>query len=351
MKLYCDKTRARYAAKREFAKNGAIIEAREGEAFEIVEQDGKFGWVVPASVQAPVVEDRPEPTSVPYHGYVLKVLSEEPPKVQVFDPRFSGPAADYETTSLDLAMKWVDAYRDGVTWAVLAKLAPAGEPAAEPARAKRKVREPALAFDVGTGVECDAISPPPKPARKRKPAAAPVPAPEAPANPEPPKAAEQALAPAWPTAFVPDTAAGEIAAREYGLLKTRERAVQAATAAGISDPVITQTCRGDWIWRVQALDKVWRENAVTDAKKPKAERKAREASDAPRRASKLSPKHEVALKLIQRPTGATAAQVAEATGWKEHSARARIVADLRNAFGFQIVKEKTDKGTVYKVAC
>lgn len=28
----------------------------------------------------------------------------------------------YKTTSLDLAMKWVDAYRDGAQWAVEAKL-------------------------------------------------------------------------------------------------------------------------------------------------------------------------------------------------------------------------------------
>ena len=38
--------------------------------------------------------------------------------VRVFDTRFPKQPAVYRTTSLDLAMRWVDAYRDGQHWAV-----------------------------------------------------------------------------------------------------------------------------------------------------------------------------------------------------------------------------------------
>jgi hypothetical protein len=188
------------------------------------------------------------------------------------------------------------------------------------------------------------------PARKRKATAAPVPAPEAPANPEPPKAAEEALAPVWPTAFVPDVAAGEIAAREYGLLKTRERAVQAATVAGVADPVITQTCRGDWIWRVQALDKVWRENAVADAKKPKAE-KAPKVKGAPRKRRGGS-KLDIAEALLRRPEGATAEEVASAVeGWDAKSAKIRIGTCLKLTRQLPISSVvEGGRGKVYRIA-
>jgi hypothetical protein len=42
-------------------------------------------------------------------------------QVDVFDPRFPRDPSLYRTTSLDLAMKWVDAYRDGQQWAMSAR--------------------------------------------------------------------------------------------------------------------------------------------------------------------------------------------------------------------------------------
>jgi hypothetical protein len=38
--------------------------------------------------------------------------------VAVFDPRYPRDGALYRTTSLDHAMRWIDAYRDGQQWAV-----------------------------------------------------------------------------------------------------------------------------------------------------------------------------------------------------------------------------------------
>jgi hypothetical protein len=60
-----------------------------------------------------------------YKGY--KLVSGLSPNnliglVRVFDTRFPKQTAVYQTTSLDLAMRWVDAYRDGQHWAVEARV-------------------------------------------------------------------------------------------------------------------------------------------------------------------------------------------------------------------------------------
>jgi hypothetical protein len=59
-----------------------------------------------------------------YKGYKLtlrEVASQEFP-VAVFDSRFPRDPALYKTTSLDLAMRWVDGYVKGEQWAVDAKV-------------------------------------------------------------------------------------------------------------------------------------------------------------------------------------------------------------------------------------
>jgi hypothetical protein len=53
-----------------------------------------------------------------YHGYKLTVRTDQTPPVAVFDPRVPRDPAIYKTTSLDEAMRWVDAYRDGLQWAI-----------------------------------------------------------------------------------------------------------------------------------------------------------------------------------------------------------------------------------------
>ena len=56
-----------------------------------------------------------------YKGFkVTTRMRDGVPSVEVFDPRFKRDPALYKTTSLDLAMRWVDAYRDGAVWAAQA---------------------------------------------------------------------------------------------------------------------------------------------------------------------------------------------------------------------------------------
>lgn len=198
MKLYCDKTRARYAAKRELAKGFLGGEPREGIDFEIVAQDGKFGWVVPAPVQAPAADFEP----VDY-------------------PEAGGDAAEARAT----------------------RKQPIG-------RAARKVRKArGTAENPVFGVPFIDPAEDPTPAEDL---------------PEP--AAE------LPTSFAPDAEAGEVASAEYGMLTTRERAGEAAKAAGVSDPVISQTARGMWVWRTPALNQVWRESQKPPRNPETAER-------------------------------------------------------------------------------
>jgi hypothetical protein len=60
------------------------------------------------------------PQMYEYNGYKVIVRNMTPP-VSVFDPRDKRSAL-YRTTSLDLAAKWIDAYRAAEAWAIAARL-------------------------------------------------------------------------------------------------------------------------------------------------------------------------------------------------------------------------------------
>jgi len=56
------------------------------------------------------------------------------------------------------------------------------------------------------------------------------------------------------------------------------------------------------------------------------------------------------IALIQRPEGASIAEIVEATGWLAHSARGLISGGLKKKLGLPITSEKvTGRGTVYKI--
>jgi hypothetical protein len=56
------------------------------------------------------------------------------------------------------------------------------------------------------------------------------------------------------------------------------------------------------------------------------------------------------IALIQRPEGASIAEIVEATGWLAHSARGLISGGLKKKLGLQINAEKVaGRGTVYKL--
>ena len=55
-----------------------------------------------------------------YNGFKVTVREDKSPPVAVFDLRYPRDPALYRDTSLDLAMRWIDAYRKGEHWAVSA---------------------------------------------------------------------------------------------------------------------------------------------------------------------------------------------------------------------------------------
>ncbi|QYX56828.1 DUF3489 domain-containing protein [Roseovarius sp. SCSIO 43702] len=56
------------------------------------------------------------------------------------------------------------------------------------------------------------------------------------------------------------------------------------------------------------------------------------------------------ITLLQRPEGATIAEIVAATGWQAHSARGMISGALKKKLGLHVTSEKIDgRGTVYRL--
>ncbi|MGO4917499.1 DUF3489 domain-containing protein [Pseudogemmobacter sp. W21_MBD1_M6] len=57
------------------------------------------------------------------------------------------------------------------------------------------------------------------------------------------------------------------------------------------------------------------------------------------------------IKLLQRPEGASIAEIVEVTGWKAHSVRGLISGGLKKKLGLPVTSEKVqNRGTVYRIA-
>lgn len=54
--------------------------------------------------------------------------------------------------------------------------------------------------------------------------------------------------------------------------------------------------------------------------------------------------------LMQRPEGATVAQMGEATGWQPHSVRGALAGSLKRKHNLTIVGEPGQAGRVYRIA-
>lgn len=82
-----------------------------------------------------------------------------------------------------------------------------------------------------------------------------------------------------------------------------------------------------------------------------------DAASAPRIADTAKPvtiragtKQAHIIALLQRPEGASVAEIVETTGWQTHSARGLISGALRKKLGLPIVAEKVEgRGTVYRI--
>lgn len=57
------------------------------------------------------------------------------------------------------------------------------------------------------------------------------------------------------------------------------------------------------------------------------------------------------IAMLQRPEGASIAEIAEATGWKHHSIRGAISGSLKKKLGLTVTSEKlAERGRVYKLS-
>ena len=111
------------------------------------------------------------------------------------------------------------------------------------------------------------------------------------------------------------------------------------------------------------LEAIWIEpvvaSAVASARKAKLElvtgpKDVPEASLSPATpkpvAIRAGTKQAEIIALIQRPEGASIAEIVEATGWLAHSARGLISGGLKKKLNLPIISEKvTGRGTVYKL--
>ena len=57
----------------------------------------------------------------------------------------------------------------------------------------------------------------------------------------------------------------------------------------------------------------------------------------------------ILVALLRRPGGATIKDLAEATGWQDHSVRGAIAGALKRKIGLQVLSEKTDQVRVYRI--
>ncbi len=155
-----------------------------------------------------------------------------------------------------------------------------------------------------------------------------------------------------------------------------QKAVTAMITRGWLEEVEANLRRGDPMWRETGdghgttliateagLQAIGIEpvvaSAVASARKAKLElvtgpKDAPEASPNPSTpkpvAIRAGTKQAEIIALIQRPGGASIAEIVEATGWLAHSARGLISGGLKKKLNLPITSEKiTGRGTVYKL--
>ena len=93
-------------------------------------------------------------------------------------------------------------------------------------------------------------------------------------------------------------------------------------------------------------------SAVASVRKPKPKPEPVQMPDDTAKpvAIRAGTKQAQIIAMLQRPEGATVAEMAEATGWLAHTVRGSISGALKKKLGLPITAEKVEgRGTVYKL--
>ena len=91
-------------------------------------------------------------------------------------------------------------------------------------------------------------------------------------------------------------------------------------------------------------------SAVASARKVKSEPALTHADTAKPVAIRAGTKQAQIIAMLQRPEGATVAEMVEATGWLGHTVRSSISGTLKKKLGLPISAEKAEgMGTVYRL--
>jgi uncharacterized protein DUF3489 len=124
-----------------------------------------------------------------------------------------------------------------------------------------------------------------------------------------------------------------------------------APAASISDPEGGGTPNDD-----NAADLAAKAPKAKAAKAPKAPKVAKAPkAKAERKIADNGPglpkgKLGQVIAMLQRPEGATNEQMQAATGWQAHTVRGAIAGAIKVKLGLAVSTEKTEAGTVYRIA-
>jgi hypothetical protein len=87
--------------------------------------------------------------------------------------------------------------------------------------------------------------------------------------------------------------------------------------------------------------------------KPATAKRAATSTRAPTKKAAPQPaatKAEMIIGLLRRADGATATDLAKATGWQQHSVRGFLSGDLKKKRGLAVTTEKVDGVTRYRLA-
>ncbi|MCL4186752.1 MAG: DUF3489 domain-containing protein [Rhodobacteraceae bacterium] len=152
-----------------------------------------------------------------------------------------------------------------------------------------------------------------------------------------------------------------------------QKAVTAMITRGWLDEVDADLRRGEPLWRETGdghgttlvateagLEAIGIEpvaaSAVASARKAKPQTGAEvapttEANDAPKPvAIRAGTKQAQIIALLQRPEGASIAEIVDATSWQAHTARGAISGALKKKLGLPVTSEKVEgRGTVYSL--